>query len=220
MPLLRWSSWVQGAFEWRDLITSYNGNSYSSYSQICTCSFAQLIKRAGTPSLSGFRPWLQRASSSTEFFYLITTITLQSNPAAWIGLIPMAILAVYHVSAFLNSTLGHTELWRSTGAAAGHAWLAANKEAALQASAILEVATAFQLLLSVLQTGPRALFSTYMYANQLRGRRWSPESSKYHAQAWSELGRRAAPLLRHVPILQRLVAGGQRWFQQGQRTAA
>ena len=171
----------------------------------------RLFRAVGAPSFATIRPWGARATSTTEFFYFITSLVLSNNPSAWLVLVAMAILAAFHASSFLNAALGHTALWARTGAAP-HAWLARNREGALQVMAFLEVVTVFQIALSALRTGPRALLSTCMFLNQLRGRYANPETKRYHAAVWNEIGRMAQPVVRLVPGLQGGVAVVQRWF--------
>ena len=56
----------------------------------------------------------------------MTAMLMTQNPAMWLGVIPLAILAAYQASAILNSEFANTALWRRFGLR-WHQWLAANK---------------------------------------------------------------------------------------------
>ncbi|GAB4818015.1 hypothetical protein N2152v2_005061 [Parachlorella kessleri] len=153
------------------------------------------------------------AYRSTDFFYLMTAMLMTQNPAMWLGVIPLAILAAYQASATLNSEFGGTTLWRRVGLR-GHQWLAANKETALRACALAEVLMGFQAVLSVFQYGLRTAMLAYVYWNQLRLRFWAPESRANHVWAWTFINAKAQPLLTAVPALHRYIGFVKRWFDQ------
>lgn len=48
------------------------------------------------------------------------------SPAIWLGVVPVALLSLYHASAFLNANFGQHPLWKKHGLKA-HRWLAANQ---------------------------------------------------------------------------------------------
>lgn len=181
----------------------------------------RLIRKLGFPALSmaALKPWLQQAASSTEFFYMASAVVFGSNAAAWVGLVPMAVLAVYYISATLNGCFGGSILWRAVGGAAAHRWLASHQDAALESMAVMEIGVVGQIALSALRMGPRSLLTAYIYANQLRFRYWSPESRPYQLRAWRKLHVAIQPALRYLPMLHRVIAVGQAWFESAGRRA-
>ncbi len=66
----------------------------------------------------------------------MTTTLMMQNPGMWLGVVPLGILSLYHVSAALSTELGQNQLWRRFGLGA-HQWLAANKVRCLDAAALL-----------------------------------------------------------------------------------
>ena len=108
-------------------------------------------------------------------------------------------------------------IWKRVGGESLHRWLAVHQQDALQIMALMEVGAGFQLGLSALRVGPRALMTTWVYVNQLRLRYWSPESRTYHVKAWQKLGDFVDPVLRNFPISQRVIAAGKRWFDAAGR---
>lgn len=175
--------------------------------------YPQLYKKVGLPSMANIKPWAQQAASATETFYLLTTMILAPYRQAWVGLIPMAILALYHISATLNSAIGNTPLWKNFRGAAVHRWLSVHQQQALQLMALMEVGTGMALGLLGFRNGLRAMMNAWMYFTHLRTRFWLPESRQYHVMAWQMLGRTAAPVLSKIGFLNQFVNQGVRWFQ-------
>jgi len=204
-----------------NVIISYQPfNPYAAHFGFVNSCFASLFvhgfrlaKRIGLPSIRTIQPWFQRAYSTTEFFYLLSTLVALNNPAARLTVVAAAITSVFYASAFLNSVLGHTALWQRTGAKP-HYWLARNRDRALYLTAVLEIATFFQMVLGVFTHGLKVVMSTWMFLNQLKRRRWSPDTRFYHAAVWDEIGRRVQPITRAVPSLQRGLGWAERWFNQ------
>ena len=178
-------------------------------------SYVQLIKKIGLPAMSTFKSWAQQASSSTETFYLLTTMLVGPYRLAWVGIIPMAILAVYHISATLNTAVGNTAMWKTLKGADIHRWLSIHQQGALQYMALMEVGTGIALAFLSISNGLRAVMNTFMYLSHLRNRFWLPESRQSHILAWQMLGRTVAPVLGRVVVLQQIVNYGARWFQAG-----
>lgn len=205
-----------------NMVLSHIGQTYFVRSSLLVHG-VRLSRKVGRPSsftsFAALTPWIQKVSSTTEAFYLMTTILLASNPSAWMGFLSMAILAVYHVSSGLSSILygRGALLWKRAGGESMHRWLSVHQQDALQIMALMEVGAGFQIGLSALRYGPRALMTTWVYVNQLRLRYWSPESRAYHVKAWEKLGNFVDPVLRNFPISQRLVAAGKRWFDAAGR---
>lgn len=206
-----------------NIVVSHIGQTYFVRASLLVHG-VRLFRKVGRPSsftsFAALRPWIQKVSATTEAFYLMTTILLASNPSAWMGFLPMAILAMYHVSSGLSSIMvvGRGALiWKRVGGESLHRWLAVHQQDALQIMALMEVGAGFQLGLSALRVGPRALMTTWVYVNQLRLRYWSPESRAYHVKAWQKLGAFVDPVLRNFPISQRIIAAGKRWFEAAGR---
>ena len=179
----------------------------------------RLIRKLGFPafSMAALKPWLLQAAASTEFFYITSALVFGSNPAAWVGLVPMAVLAVYHASATLSGSFGGSFVWHAVGGAAAHRWLASQQEAALEARAVMEIGALGSIALSAFRFGPRTLLTAYIYANQLRFRYWSPESRPYQINAWRQLSGTIQPVLRYLPVLQRVITAGKAWFEAAGR---
>jgi hypothetical protein len=194
------------------------GLSYFAFAQACRASIAvhaaRLFQKLGRPAFSpasALTGWFRAAATSSEAFYLLTSVIASNNPAMWLALLSPAILAAYLASATLQRALGGVPAWQRTGGAA-HRWLARHREDALLVMALCEVGAGFQVALSAVRVGPRALLTAYMYFNQLRTRFWNPECRAHHVRGWALLGDKVAPLLRAAPPLQAAVALVARWF--------
>lgn len=179
----------------------------------------RLVRKVGRPplSLTGIKPWMARATTTSEFFYLICPVMLGQLPTAWIGVAPGAIVAAYHAAAGLQAVAGRSAAWRRLGAARAHAWLASRQGDALRMATILEIVTWAAVALAIPRQGMKAAFSTFMYGNQLRGRFWGPESRAQHLEAWAQLGAAVGPLLGRVAVLSRVAAAGRAWFEAAGR---
>lgn len=183
--------------------------------------FHRLIIAYGFPKLRPFpqalQPWFQSCSQSTEAFYILLSGIMINNRKVWMGVAPMALLALYHVSAFLYKAYNMNPLYDKMGMRRLHAYLSSHQEGALQLNANIEVYVGFAVMLSILTHGIPGIMQTYVVWNQLRLRYWTPGSSKYHQAVWRVLNQRVQPLLMRVPIFQRIVTAGTAWFQQAVR---
>jgi hypothetical protein len=176
---------------------------------------ARLYRKVGNPSTTGIVRWFKSVSRTTESFHIFLISMASSNPSAWPGVLAVAILTAFHISAALNLIFGKSALWTKSGAGKVHRYLAVHQQEALQAIAVLEIGTFFAVALSSLRKGPMGLFSVFAFAAQLRMRFWSPESRVYHVNGWKRLGDTAEPVLSKVAFARTLVERGQKFFEAG-----
>jgi Transmembrane protein 33/Nucleoporin POM33 len=177
----------------------------------------RLIRKVGTPgsAAGGISTWFKSVSQTTESFHIFLISMAASNSSAWTGILPVAILSLYHISATLNILFNKTTIWQRIGAAKVHMYLTVHQHNALQAMAILEIGTFFSVLLSVPQKGAFGLFAVYAFAAQLRMRYWSPESRVYHVNGWRRLGETVKPVVSKFGLVQRIVERGEKFFEAG-----
>lgn len=156
--------------------------------------------------------------STTDFFLLVLSFLCQSKPGTFrLGVIPIAVMALYHASAAMNASFGSSRLWARLGLPA-HRWLAAHQAQALQLNAMIEILLGFLVILAAVRGGFMANAPTgFAYWMQLRTRLAGPESGAQHAAIWGAIGEKAGPLLRRVPTLDRATGLLVAWFQSGHR---
>jgi hypothetical protein len=175
----------------------------------------RLFRKVGRPSSLGIATWFKSVSRTTESFHIFLISMAASNPAAWPGVLAVAILTVFHISAALNQIFGKSAVWNKIGAGKVHRYLTVNQNEALQAIAVLEIGTFFSVVLSALKRGPMGLIAVYAFAAQLRMRFWSPESRAYHVNGWRKLGETANPVLSKLKFVQSIVERGQKFMESG-----
>lgn len=56
----------------------------------------------------------------------MSAMLMLQNPGMWLGVVPLAVLSLYHASAFYNANFGSHPVWQRYGVRL-HRWLAANK---------------------------------------------------------------------------------------------
>jgi hypothetical protein len=121
------------------------------------------------------------------------------------------VLATYHAFAYAAQHFSHTGLWKARGARV-HAWLLRRQRDALLLNAFAEIALAIVSLL-LLFTSLSFLPKAYMLWQMLKLRFWTPDSQAYQRLAWAKLDERTRALRAKVPMADKVVGWGQRWFQ-------
>lgn len=179
---------------------------------------ARLISKHHYPSsLSAIQPWLLRVSPTTELFYILLSGIITTNHSLWAGLLPMAIISLYHLSTFLTTTpfISSSLLWKKLGQPM-HTQLIGNQPDAMQLCALLEISIGFQAIVSALLggSGIRGMMQCYVLWGQLRSRYWSHESRVQHVAAWAVIAQKTAPYTSRIWVVQNLIDWGSRWFQQ------
>eukprot|EP00887_Chlorella_sp_A99_P005309 scaffold1.g5309.t1 len=177
----------------------------------------KLYLEAGLPRLRPFpqaaQPWLQQVAASGSLFHLMLAGLMLQNPLLWLGVVPLAITALYGATTFLDATLAPLPAYSAYGAPL-HARLLGARQLALRVSAATEIALGFQAALTVFSLGFRGGMLAMLYWQQLRFRFWLPESRPYHLQVWQAFGARLAPLLAAAPAVQGVVDKAVAWFQR------
>lgn len=102
----------------------------------------QLYLRFGLPSLRPFpaalQPWIQGAAQSNEFHAVLLAPLLLQAPQLWVGVVPLALQALYPTLDALRARVGGHPLWHLYGAPA-QAALEAGKPAVLRFCATTEI---------------------------------------------------------------------------------
>jgi hypothetical protein len=131
---------------------------------------AQLSKQHGALplNLQGLQLWAVRALPSTNFAFAITALMFLTAPPVSALLPPYVIAAAYSAAGHAAAHHRDHPLWRSHGARA-HAYLTANRQAALQLSAQLELSLGFFMLVSLLFPS-RQLILTFFVVRPRRRR--------------------------------------------------
>jgi hypothetical protein len=192
--------------------------SYQAWSMFLKVSLAthlyKVYLKAGFPRLKPFpaapQQWLARVGMSTDFMYAFLSLMFMPQRPITPAVLPIAVLAVYHVFAYASKHFGRTALWQRFGVRA-HAWLSAHMRDALMLNAYAEIGTGFFLIV-LLFTPARNFLLLFLYFNFLRMRYYSPDVAAYHQQAWVTVDDRVSPIIQRLPILNTPLSMAKRWF--------
>jgi len=168
---------------------------------------------AGIPT--SFRPWsnvtayLQKVFMLPEAHFFLTSLTFAQQPLLFaIG--PLWIRAVYQAVALAEKHYSASRLWQLGGAKLQKV-LAEKHSVAALGSAMSEIVLGLVLGLLLL-TPRRNLLTLVFWWQMLKMRFHMSTTSAYHRQAWRMLGEKTSPIRSRVPIIQKAVAFGEKWF--------
>eukprot|EP00803_Ostreobium_quekettii_P007415 evm.model.scf_814.2 EVM.evm.TU.scf_814.2 scf_814:3015-7547(-) len=174
----------------------------------------KVITTYGVPKLwplAQLKAWAARALQSTDFqYFCIALVFLPASPTKLV-MVPMGILAVYHMMADFNQRLKGNALWERHGAKAT-AWLSSHQRAALMVNAHCEILVGAILILRLF-TPSRSILNVIMYVQWLRIRYQSVDAAMYHQEVWSSIGQKVEPYTSRVPFLRMPIEAMKRWFR-------
>lgn len=172
-----------------------------------------MVAYHGRPKLRPFaelKLWLQRVLSTTDTQYgFMALLFVRSIPTRLI-FVPSTILALYHVSSYLNTVFGTSRLWIKYGQNT-YQKLARNQNSALLLNAVSEIGVAMIMTVQLIKSF-RSAFMVVLYWHWLRLRYHTPDASWYHQQAWANVGARFNPILNMVPFLRWPLNFAKQWF--------
>lgn len=180
---------------------------------VLVSSVVKMVVYHGRPKLRPFaelKLWLQSVLSTTDTQYgFMALLFIRSVPTRLI-FVPSTILALYHVSSYLNTIFGTSRWWVKYGQSR-YQKLAQNQNSALLLNAVSEIGVAMIMSVQLIKSF-RSVLTVVLYWQWLRLRYHSPDASWYHRQAWANVGQRLNPILDMVPFLKGPLGYAKQWF--------
>eukprot|EP00210_Caulerpa_lentillifera_P002155 g2069.t1 len=185
---------------------------------IILSSVVKMVVYHGRPKLrplTELKNWLQRAMATTDSQYgFMALLFVRSVPTRLI-FVPSTVLALYHVSSYLNTTFRGHRFWIRYGKNT-HEKLARNQNMALLLNAVSEIGVGALMVLQLFKS-VRSILTVVLYWQWLRLRYHSPDAAWYHRQAWANIGRKLNPLFNMIPILKVPINYAKQWFTSAGR---
>eukprot|EP00928_Gymnodinium_smaydae_P027506 TRINITY_DN21263_c0_g1_i1.p1 TRINITY_DN21263_c0_g1~~TRINITY_DN21263_c0_g1_i1.p1 ORF type:complete len:265 (+),score=41.98 TRINITY_DN21263_c0_g1_i1:91-885(+) len=161
-------------------------------------------------AMAAVQPWLQKAIGGVDFHMMFFALIFLTAMTPALAVLILARRSLWSCCSYASKNMANSRLWLMV--APHWAKMKQQENVVIAYSALAEILLAIQLTIG-LALPSRQIFPCLLYWNYLRTRFQAPRSHPQHAQAWAQLGEKAAPLLRAVPVLNKPIDMAKNWFR-------